>query len=265
MKHPMEEQLIGYRYGDAEDRLAIEAHLSECGACRKEYAQLQSVLAALDAMPMPERDETYERRVWQQVAPRLSERRQSWAWLGWMDSRRWAAAAAVAAMVVAAFFAGRFWPPRPGPQTPGPSAEVVRERILVVAVGDHLDRSEMMLVELTNAAPGPAGARRPNLSGEQRRAEDLLEENRLYRRTALHQGDTALAGVLDDLERVLLDIARSPKEMTPAQLERIRQRIESHGILFKVRVVGSELRERQKRPNSPPAQDDSKKSERNHT
>lgn len=265
MKHPREEQLIGYRYGEAEDRLAIEDHLNECGECRKEYERLQSVLAALDAMPMPERDEPYERRVWQQVAPRLEKRRPLWTWLGWMDSRRWAAAAAVAAMVVAAFFAGRFWPPRPGPQTPGPSVEVVRERILVVAVGDHLDRSEMVLVELTNAAGSPAGARRVNLSGEQRRAEDLLEENRLYRQTALHQGDAALADVLDDLGRVLLDIARSPKEMTPAQLERIRQRIEAHGILFKVRVVGSELRERQKKPTSPPAQDDSRAKERNHT
>ncbi len=265
MKHLKEEQLIAYRYGDAEDRLAIEAHLDECGECRKEYERLQSVLAALDAMPEPERDETYGRRVWQQVAPRLSARQQKWAWLGWMDSRRWAAAAAVAALVVAAFLTGRFWPPRPGPQTPGPSTEVVRERILVVAVGDHLDRSEMMLVELANAMPSPAGARRVNISGEQRRAEDLLEENRLYRQTALHQGDAALADVLDDLGRVLLDIARSPKEMTPAQLERIRQRIEAHGILFKVRVVGSELRERQKKPASPPAQEDSKTKERNHT
>lgn len=264
MKHLKEEQLIAYRYGDAEDRLAIEAHLHDCGECRKEYERLQSVLAALDAMAEPERDETYGRRVWQQIAPRLSARQQKWAWLGWMDSRRWAAAGAVAALAVAAFLTGRFWPPGPGPQTPGPSAEVVRERILLVAVGDHLDRSEMMLVELTNAMPSPAGARRVNISGEQRRAEDLLEENRLYRQTALHQGDAALADVLDDLGRVLLDIARSPKEMTPAQLERIRQRIEAHGILFKVRVVGSELRERQKKPN-PPAQEDSKTKERNHT
>lgn len=264
MKHPREEQLIAYRYGDAEDRLAIEAHLGECAECRKEYEQLQRVLAALDGMPVPAQDDNYERRVWQQVAPRLGERRQLWAWLGWMDSRRWAAAGAVAAMVVAAFVLGRITRV-PVTPAPGPSAEVVRERILVVAVGDHLNRSEMMLVELTNATPSPVGARRVDISGEQRRAEDLLEENRLYRQTALHQGDAALANVLDDLGRVLLDIARSPKEMTPAQLERIRQRIEAHGILFKVRVVGSELRQRQKKPASPPAQNDSKAKERNHT
>lgn len=256
--------MVAYRYGDAEDRLAIEAHLSECADCRKEFAQLQRVVAVLDAVPVPERDENYGRRVWQQVAPRLEERRQPWAWLRWMDSRRWAAAGAVAALAIVAFLLGRITRV-PVTLAPAPSAEVVRERILVVAVGDHLNRSEMVLVELTNAAPGPTRAKRVDISGEQRRAEDLLEENRLYRQTALHQGDAALAGVLDDLERVLLDVARSPKQMTPAQFERIRQRIEARGILFKVRVVGSELRERQKKPASPPAQNDSKTKERNHT
>ncbi len=264
MKHLNEQQLIAYRYGDAENGGAIETHLQECAECRREYEQLQSVLAALDAMPVPERGESYGRRVWQQIAPRLVQKQQPWAWLGWMDSRRWVGAAALAALVVAAFLVGRITRV-PDAREPAPSAEVVRERILVVAVGDHLDRSEMMLVELTNTAPNPAGAKRVDILGEQRRAEDLLEENRLYRQTALHQGDQALADVLDDLERVLLDIARSPKEMTPAQLERIRQRIESHGILFKVRVVGSELRERQKKPNPPPAQEDLRMKGRNHT
>ena len=53
-----------------------------------------------------------------------------------------------------------------------------------------------------------------NISAERRRAEDLLEENRLYRQTALKEGDAALANVLDELERVLLDVAHSPQEVT---------------------------------------------------
>src|SRR5439155_17748131 len=62
----------------------------------------------------------------------------------------------------------------------------------------------MMLVELSNAEPlGPA-QKRVDISAEQHRAEDLLEENRLYRQTALKEGDANLASVLDDLERVLL-------------------------------------------------------------
>jgi len=215
----------------------------------------------MDSMPVPEREEDYGRRVWQQIAPRLPQRSP---WLGFgMDLRRWGAVAAAAALVIAAFFLGRRQPVRL--PTNDQSVQQVRERILLVAVGDHLDRSEMMLVELTNAEPGPADKKLVNISTEQKRAEDLLDENRLYRQTALQQGDSALAGVLDELERVLLDIAHSPEEMTPAQLEKIRQRMEAHGILFKVRVAGSEVRQRERSATPVPAQDKSTNQKGKHT
>ena len=141
--------------------------------------------------------------------------------------------------------------------------EQIRERVLVVAVGDHLNKSEMFLVELSNAQPDSSAEKLVNILAEQRRAEDLLEENRLYRQTALQEGDKVMASTLDDLERFLLDVANSPDEITPARLEKIRQKIEARGILFKVRVVGRELQERQKATKPAPAQDSSKESERN--
>ncbi len=169
----------------------------------------------------------------------------------------------MAALVLAAFIAGRMSKPR-GPSTAVAVEQTkVRERILVMAVGEHLGRSEMVLVELANSGPETAGQKEVNISGEQRRAEDLLGENRLYRQTALEQGDTALAGVLDELERVLLDVAHSPQQVTPAQLEGIRQRIEARGILFKVRVVGKELQQREESGSAPASPHGSTKGERN--
>jgi hypothetical protein len=120
-----------------------------------------------------------------------------------------------------------------------------------------------MLVELSNAEPSNPTQKQVNISAEQRRAEDLLEENRMYRQTALQEGDAGLASVLDDLERVLLDVAHSPDEVTPKQLETIRQKIEARGILFKVRVVGKELQQRQEAAQPAPAQNNSTKKERN--
>jgi hypothetical protein len=180
----------------------------------------------------------------------------------WFAPRRLVAAGAIAALVLTAFIAGRLTKPN-GPGTPvAVDAGKVRERILVMAVGEHLGRSEMVLVELANSEPQKAG-QQVNISGEQRRAEDLLEENRLYRQTALEQGDTALAGVLDELERVLLDVAHSPQQVTPVQLEGIRQRIEARGILFKVRVVGKELQQRGESGNTFAKPGSSGKTERN--
>ncbi|MGB7626842.1 MAG: hypothetical protein WBL75_09295, partial [Candidatus Acidiferrum sp.] len=128
---------------------------------------------------------------------------------------------------------------------PAASVAQVRQRVLVLAVGEHLGKSEMVLMELANAAPAERGQGEINISAEQKRAADLLDANRLYRETAQHDGDAALASVLDDLERVLMDVAHSPDELTPAKLESLQKRIEAHGILFKVRVIGQELQEKQ--------------------
>jgi hypothetical protein len=103
----------------------------------------------------------------------------------------------------------------------------------------------MILMELTNAEP-PKSQSLINISSEQKRAEDLVEQNRLYRQTALREGDTAMATTLDELERVLLEIANSPDEITPAQFESLQKRIASRGILFKVRVVQQNVQEKEK-------------------
>ena len=103
----------------------------------------------------------------------------------------------------------------------------------------------MVLAELTNA---PDRKGKLDISDEREMAADLLDDNRLYRQTARSTGDTAVAGVLDDLERVLLEIAHSPTEISSGQLDDLRQQVESRGLLFKVRVMGSRVREQGAKP-----------------
>jgi hypothetical protein len=261
MKHRTEEELIGYRDGEQNNREEIAMHLKECGECQSEMERIEAVFRALDAMPVPDPGEDYEQRVWRQIADRLPEKRASF-WQGWFSWRPLAVAGAMAALIVLAFVIGV----RKGQHEVGggiADSGKVRERVLVVAVGDHLGRSEMMLMELENAQPAESGQKVINISTTQRRAEDLVEENRLYRQTALNEGDQAMASTLDELERVLLDIANSPDEVTPAQFEALRKRIEARGILFKVRVVNQDLREREKAAQPSPTQEKSGAKERN--
>ncbi len=261
MKHVTEEELIAYREGIAEQRAVISEHLAACQECRRELERIEAVLAALNTLPVPDPGPDYGRQVWREIAPRLAKKPGRW-WRLWMDPRRLAAAGAVVALIVAAFVTGRI--SKQGNTADNiTNKEQVRERILVVAVGEHLGHSERMLVELSNAAPNGPAQKKVNISAEQRRAEDLLQENRLYRQTALQEGDAGLASVLDELERVLLDVAHSPDEVTPAQLEAIQKKIEARGILFKVRVVNKELQQRQEAPSPAPPQNDSTKRERN--
>ena len=66
------------------------------------------------------------------------------------------------------------------------------------------------------------------------------------RKTVARSGEPALAAVLEELERVLIEVAAGPDRLTPAALGELQRRIEARGLLFKIRVVGSQVREREK-------------------
>ena len=265
MKHITEDELFAYREGEMKGRETIAAHLQECGECRGELERMEEVFQALNAMPVPDPGEEYGTKVWRQIASRLPEhapkRDANW-WSAWFAPRRLVAVGVAAALLVLAFYAGR----KTGTSKIGDEladAGKIRERVLVVAVGEHLGKSEMILMELSNAQPAEGGKKLINISTAQKRAEDLVEENRLYRQTALEGGDNAMASTLDELQRVLLDVANSPAEVTPAQFASIQKRIAAQGILLKVRVVRQELRTEAKERGMAPAQNDSTAKARN--
>jgi anti-sigma factor RsiW len=259
MKHLSEEQLIAYQDGETAGREAAAAHINSCPECQAELNRLAEMLAAYQALPVPDPGENYGRRVWQQIAPRLEEKRSRW-WRMFLEPRRLTAAGLVAALLLVAFLAGRV-SKHVDHGDAALTAEQVRQRVLLLAVGEHLGRSEMVLMEIANAEPEGASV---NLSSQRRRAEELLDENRLYRQTALQEGDTGIADVLDELERVLLDVAHSPGTVTPAQFKSIRQRIDDDGLLFKVRVLTQEIERRENTVKKGPAESGSAKVERNN-
>jgi hypothetical protein len=245
MNHIGEEQLVLFYYGEVREAAAIENHLAECDTCRDEFRALQLVLNTVDSTPVPERGPEYGSQVWQRIEKRIGARPKH-GFLHW-----WIWAPAMAVLVIGAFLAGRLTsrPGRSGAPAAATAAsnQQIRERILLVAVGDHLERSQMVLAELSNA---PDGKGKLDISGERQMAADLLDDNRLYRQTAANNGDKGVASVLDDLENVLMEIAHSPSEVSNRQLDDLRQEIQDRGLLFKVRVLGSRVREQESRPVS---------------
>ncbi|PYX95986.1 MAG: hypothetical protein DMG62_09135 [Acidobacteria bacterium] len=251
MNHPSEQNLVLYFYGDAPRAAALDRHLAECKECAAEFAQLRATLSAID-YPVPDRPADYEAQLWSTLRPRLeqSEAPRRSAWAAVLQPRRWAIAGALAAIIVGAFLLGRI----SGPKQPG-STQVVnkqspsgKDRVLMVAVGDHLDRTEMILVELANTrAEGKV-----DISAERDFAQTLVNENRLYRQTAQRDKDPEIANVLDQVERVLIDIAHHPDSVSGKELEELQQRIESQGVLFKVRVIESKVKARSRAESGKP-------------
>ena len=236
MKHLTQEQIVLHCYGDAKDGEAIEGHLRECSECRAEFGKVKALLKEIPPAEVPEPPAYLEQKLWLNLRDRLEEE-PSPRWQRFLAPSRWAIAAAVAVLVVGAFLAGRFWQRTPEVLRDSAQVQVNPQRVVLVAVGDHLERSQMLLIELMNTDVKDW----VDLSDERQQARDLLDDNRLYRVSAQQKGDPAVAHVLDELERVLAEIANSPEQPTAGDVREIRKRIESQDLLFKIQVVGSKV------------------------
>ena len=251
MQHMTEEQLVEHYYHEGDGEMAI-SHLASCSECAAEYETLRCVLALVTDAPVPERGPAYGEVVWNRLR---------WQ-LGASKRRRWQMPAAVAALLALAFFAGHFWQLRRAddhPSVPVASAvsrelssqtvataanEQAVDRLLLVAVGDHLDDSERMLLEVSNAGS--------TVGAQEERAGELVSANRIYRQTAVQRGDERTAALLSDIEPILVELANAGSTLEGKALTDLQQRIESKGLLFKVRVVSAGA-DRQVRPVAPAA------------
>jgi hypothetical protein len=270
-KHYSEDDLTLYYYGEAPSagfgaarrKADIERHLQECSDCARVYREIAGTLAMVVAEEAPERGERYGLEVWQRIRHQLPEAEAKFGWFtGFTKVAGLAAIAAV--LVIAAFIAGRF-SMNPSnlanPSNPANSANLENPansanpsnlanpgvRLLVSDVADHLERSERMLTDIMNTSnPG-------DISMEQGWAEDLLSTSRLYRQDAVEAGEQSIATILDDLERNLLEIVHSPSKISAADLEQLRRRIDAAALLFKVRVMSEQLRDREAAPADRPS------------
>jgi hypothetical protein len=257
MQHLTEEQLVAHYYHDG-DVVTAEAHLATCEECRAQLDTLRNVLALIDQLPIPEKNAAYGEEVWTRLRWKLgSERRRS---------RVWGTISAIAAALALAFIGGMWWHARtqqtspatvvarstPSPaaaaQTASSSSAVSRDRLLLVVVSDHLDSSERMLLELSNA-----DAKHPlDVTSESRRAGELVASNRIYRQTAARRGETRIASLLSDLEPVLLELSHAGSTLSPDEIASLQRRIDSKGLLFKVRVVSAQVSGQEAVTKAPP-------------
>lgn len=231
MKHLSEEEQLDIYYEEGSE--AAKAHLRACRECSTEFAKFKRSLDEIKPGDVPQRGPEYGDYVWQALRPQLIPYEKKTAgWRGWNWWKTATAAAACMALLTVAFIGGRYWEnsKRNRPDVAGNIQP--QQRVVVVVLTDHLDRTERLLVQLNHANPGD----RTENAQLQSEARELLASNRLYRVSASNEGDPALAGALDRLERVLVEVANDPN-LTAADLDRVRKDMNTNGILFEVRVL----------------------------
>jgi hypothetical protein len=241
--HPTDEDLILHFYGEspAAGGARIERHLSACVRCREAWTDLGETMQLVDSATTPEPDAGFERVVWARVAAELpSARRPRWSWSQLIPAAGLAAAVVALVAVSAAWQATLPAEPRLAGAARGDTTSLA-ERVLLTALDSHFEQAEMLLVELMNTPD----AEETELAFERTAADDLVSSGRLYRVTAQESGDLGLVHMLDDLESVLVDVARAPDTLNLDDLHSLRSRIDDEGLLFKVRAVTNDIRGRQ--------------------
>lgn len=231
---------------DAIDRARISSHLTSCGFCREQLQDLHAIRRAFDdrsavASPPAGDWSGFMRRLDEACGPQ-STSRASRLW-------SWRAAAACAAMLAIAtlgvLLATRSRTPVVGDQPATPvSAAIVHpiatrpaaDRALAEMTEQHLERSKLVVLGL--AARDPQQTSTEDWQYERQLAGSLLSDTRLFRLAAQDHGLDGLAGVMGDLETVLLETSLSDQE-DPRALERVQRLIRKRDLVVKMQVVGS--------------------------
>ncbi|HEY8551097.1 MAG TPA: hypothetical protein VIL35_14165 [Vicinamibacterales bacterium] len=233
-------ELVLLHSGELRDP-ALEAHVTQCAACRAELEAVVRVLSTFDARHTPDPGPEYGAAVWQAIAPRLdtAPRRFSFwrlpavaSW--WVPQAAFASAVALLLVIGFANLPDGTLQPEEGRATTATAApDGARDQILMAAVNDHLERASLMLTELNNAEE-PDEVQEALYS-----ADDLASANRLYRQAAVLAGDRRTAALLEDLERMLVEVAhtRAPQDSDPIDPDDLRARLDTREAAQRLQLV----------------------------
>jgi hypothetical protein len=233
-------------YGELtpDERSTVQAHLKRCPECRSTLEDLTLIRAALASRPdvatPPGGDwsgfmSRLERAIRNPAgeapaaSPVVSRSR------GFVPYLAMAALLALVTISVLAFRMRQGNPPAGsiGEPAPASAAAPAPDPALAALSGQHFERSKLVVLGLATKDTTAADA--ANWAYERELASALLTDTRLYRLAAEDRGMKTLAGVMRDLELVLLQTSMSESQ-DPESLEQLQRLIRRRDLITKMNV-----------------------------
>jgi len=229
------------------EREAVESHLLSCRHCRTVLAELGVIRQALAQRPVVSAPPSGD---WSAFMSRLdasiaSERGHAGSLLkfarppshpSWVSYVAMAALLALVTLSVAIAIRSRAVPASPavGPVVDRTPATGPTDMAAFRALSEeHFERSKLVVLGLTTKDPQQGTV---NWTYERELATSLLNDTRLYRLAAEDRGLTSLAGVMRDLELVLLQTSLTD-DKDPASLPQLQRLIQKRDLLEKMDVI----------------------------
>ena len=249
-----------YFYGELaiEERAGVQAHLKQCAECRQAFEDLSVIRAALATRPdvatPPGGD-------WSGFMIRLDAAlKQSATVTARADGstrvpampvrRRLVPALAMAALLALVTFSvvlvlrqhnsvvipGDRQPPGTASAPPAAESTVQAADPFVTLSDAHFERSKLVVLGLATKDSSALNA--ADWSYERDAASSLLRDTRLYRAAAEERGLSTLAGVMRDLELVLLQTSMAERP-DPASLQQLQRLIQRRDLITKMNVMAA--------------------------
>jgi len=230
------------------ERETIDQHVARCSECRAALDELRAIRAALDSRPVVSGPASGD---WSSFMTRLDAAiaREPSAGQSSIVSftprrRAYSAYVAMAAMLalvtvgVAVALRSRPVPAAPvasaAVQHPTPPAATSKDAAFTAMTEEHFERSKLVVLGL--ATKDPARENPADWAYERELASSLLDDTRLYRVAAEDRGLDSLAGVMKDLELVLLQTSLTDGK-DPASLPQLQRLIRRRDLIEKMDVV----------------------------
>lgn len=241
-QHLTDNQIVLLYYREPLEEAGFDGHLAGCEQCLARFERLTRVLRAVAQDDVPEPAGDFETRMATRVllAAKAPDQGRVLRFPGRFQraARILAAGAALAACLLLAFSVGRRIG-RVEEQTL--SAEVTQQRVLLTALGDHLGRSRVTLVELKNREVSSE-----DLKDLQAAADNLVTASRLFRAAAERAGEEQIVDVMEETERLLVRFAAAPDADAQSELNGLRKRVDSRDLLFRLQVMEAQVEKREK-------------------
>ena len=224
-----------------------ERHLKACAACAKHYADLRRDLDGVKPLVAPARGEDYGEQVWQSIRGSLPVyEKPERSWIRLWRPLGWAAACA------AADCRGLCCRAPVGAEADAVGCRGCRPSSTAASGDCRSRRPPRPLRAFAGRAQSCRQRRCLELCLCASEARELLANNRLVRQSAIRAGDLNVEASLDRLERLLVELANQPDEPSEADLNRLRQEMNTDGLLFDIRVLRSRVDSRALEPQDAP-------------
>jgi hypothetical protein len=227
----------------------FDQHVASCEDCSAEFQQLSWTLKIMDRRETPVEQPDYWQNYWARLSERLPEKTPSTFWPDW---RSWFPPVAlpgrpaliplVAALLLVAtgIFIGRTTLLR----SPGSGAAVqatVFDPSLIAdfreLASSYLERSKMVLLGLDNFDPRMDDPAALNISHHRDISQELLRQGRRLRNHEVIAADPRLQILIEEIERVLLQVANGSTENPMWTVRMAQEGIDKNSILLRITLI----------------------------